>query len=113
MYTKEQMMLNCVIHDVLKHSSIDEVLAVWTTVKSVCSKSLIKEALSRTDEEYDGTVNEVVSQWIPNNEQDVVKAEQNLEHARRRLEEARKRAEDARITASEDKKVWKELRKKL
>ena len=112
MYTKEQMLSN-VIYGVLSSSNLDETLAVWNTVKSVCSKSLIKEALKRADEDYDGTVNELVSQWIPNNERYIVEAERKLEQAREHLEQVRKDVKREELEASTNEKIWKELCKAL
>lgn len=112
MYTEEQMLAN-VIYDVLKSSSIDEILAVWNTVKSVYPESTIRNALRRADEDYDGTVDEAVRQWIFNNEQDVVEAERALAIARERLAEVKMDVKKHELEASDDKATWEKLVKTI
>lgn len=112
MYTKEQMLSN-VIYRVLNNSSIDETLAVWNTVKSVCSQSAIKAALDEEDERNDGTVSEFVSNWVPNCKQRITEAERKLEQAREHLEQVRKDVKREELEASTNEKIWKELCKAL
>lgn len=110
---KKEHLLRNTIYSVTGNLSVEELLQVWDVVKKVAPRSAIEEAIARGDKEFDGNPDEIVEQWIPNCETDIVKTKEMLEESIRHLDEVKARVEVMKAEARHDKEVWDELRRKL
>ena len=112
MEMKERMLVNT-IYRTIQDCNLDEILIVWKAVKSVCPRSVIKEALKRGDSDYDGNVPDLVTKWIPCSEQGVIEAEERLRRAREHLAIVREDTKEEESRATKRHETWKDLKKVL